>query len=319
MTLTQYLNLFPEFLLGKRAVKISTATLPVIIPIKKIVKHISRGETSSLNKLSVKRSYLFTMFLLRIRRAFGSNVSCNANYLRFERSVTVKDWHSWTHSSEPGWGKGGISRNPLEIKDSIRRIFNYIIKYDECKISARTLSLVTMGVNAALLKSADIRYSPEPWQTYQELFKQLGLRATVTEVGKARIKKRLKPASNQYSRDLTPFNKTYVTVEYRNIAEVEKAKEFLEKRKMLGGRFKKYDPPLETVDARTFTEEMKGLVEDYVQAAQSDPAFLRKLAASYIGRNQTVEILEKELEMTKTTIQTQEDTIKKFEDQLGLK
>ena len=318
MTLTQYLSSFPEFLLGKRAVKIDTATLPVIIPVKKIVKYISRGETSSLNKLSVKRSYLFTMFLLRIRRAFGSNVSCNGNYLRFERSVTVKDWNRLTHSSEPGWGKGGISRNPLEIKDSIMRIFDYIIKYDECKISARTLSLVTMGVNAALLKSADIRYSPEPWQTYQELFKQLGLRATVTEVGKEKIKKRLKPASNQYSRDLTPFNKTYVTVEYKNIAEVEKAKEFLVKRKMLGGRFKKYDPPLETVDARTFTADMKELVDDYVQAAKSDPAFLKKLATSYIGRNQTVGILEKELEIMKTTVQNQEDTIKKFEEQLGL-
>jgi hypothetical protein len=318
MTLTEYLSSFPEFLLGKRAVKITTATLPVIIPIKKLVKYISRGETNSLNKLSVKRSYLFTMFLLRIRRAFGSNVSCNGNYLRFEKSVTVKDWHSWTHSSEPGWGKGGISRNPLEIKDSIKRIFDYIIKYDESKISARTLSLVTMGVNAALLKSADIRYSPEPWQTYQELFKQLGLRATVTEVGKEKIKKRLKPASNQYSRDLTPFNKTYVTVEYKNIAEVEKAKEFLIKRKMLGGRFKKYDPPLETVDAKTFTPEMKERVEDYIQAAKSDSAFLRKLATSYIGKEETVKIMEEELEITKSTILNQNDTIKKFEEQLGL-
>ena len=318
MTLTQYLSSFPEFLLGKRAVKIDTATLPVIIPVKKIVKHISQGETNSLNKLGVKKSYLFTMFLLRIRRAFHSDVSCNGNYLRFERGVTVKDWHTRTHSSEPGWGKGGISRDPFEIKDSIRRIFDYIIEYDECKISARTLSLVTMGVNAALLKSADIRYSPEPWQTYQELFKQLGLRATVTEVGKARIKKRLKPASNQYSRDLTPFNKTYVTVEYDNVAAVEKAKEFLEKRKILGGRFKKYEPPLEIVDVKTFDKKMRDLVDEYVQAAKSDPAFLKKLATSYIGRNQTVEILEKELEITKTTILNQNDTIRQFEKQLGL-
>lgn len=227
-TLSQFLAAFPRTITTKE-------TLPKKVSLKSIIQFISNGKTGVLSKLSYNERNMLKSFLNRLRYSFKEKVKVLPNGSLIFNNVKVEDWEDKTKFNIKGFGTGSINVNQEAIRDGIDRLLEYIEETEETKIPFSKISLITMGVNIAKLKGKERVYNKNPFQTFEYLFSELGLKAEIKEEREKDITKIMSIRKDRYCRDWSPFTTTYLIVDYKDIDDISEARKKLKEKTISGG------------------------------------------------------------------------------------